>query len=355
MNLISPPRQAVEGPSVWTGEELGASTEWCYELSADEVSELEKAAEASAGPNLYDTTIDDFPLPTMAGTLAGWAGELDRGRGFLLIRGLPVERYTEDEATRIYWGIGLHLGIPVPQNGAGALLTHVRDISADPAAADQRNAARGYNSNAGLHYHTDSSDVVGLLCLHPAKSGGVSTIASSAAVHNEILRTRPDLLEVLYQPYAHSNKGEQAVGEPPLHYTPIFSMYEGQLSSRFVHTSIRDTYERYPELGKLPDAVFEAWDLVDRLAGEMHLNMDFQYGDIQFLNNYAIYHSRTGYEDFAELERRRHLLRLWLTLHDGRPLAVNFGRNPGIRDAYGGRGGMQNRRTVAVSRADVPR
>lgn len=354
MNFIQPPHEPIEGPSVWTGDQLSDTDEWAYRLSDAEIAELEQAAEKSAGPDLFDMTLDDFPLPTMASTIAGWARDLDRGRGFSLVRGLPVDRYTEDEATRIYWGIGLHLGIPVPQNGAGALLSHVRDISAE-GKTDARNAPRGYNSSAGLHYHTDSSDVVGLLCLHPAKWGGVSTIASSAAVHNEILRTRPDLLELLYQPFAHGNKGEQAVGEPPLHYTPIFSHHRGQLSSRFVHTSIRDTYELYPELGTLPDEVFEAFKMVDQLAGELHLNMDFQYGDMQFLNNYAIFHSRTEYEDFPELDRRRHLLRLWLTLHEGRELAINFGRNPGIRDAYGGRGGMQNRRTVAATRADVPR
>lgn len=347
MNFIKPPASPVTGPAAWTGADMqDRPDQWCYELGGSEIAELERAAEQTLGTDVQAMTREQFELPTFATTLAGFAEQLDRGIGFSLVRGLPVQRYTEEEATRIYWGMGLHLGIPVPQNGAGALLTSVRDISADPAAKDTRNAPRGYNSSAGLHYHTDSSDVVGLLCLHPSKWGGISTIASSAAVHNEMLRTRPDLLELLYQPFAHGHKGEQAAGEPPMHYTPIFSHHQGQLSCRFVHTSIRDTYELFPELGELPDEVFEAWRMMDDLAGELHLNMDFQHGDMQFLNNYAILHSRTAYEDYPELERRRHLLRLWLTLHEGRELAINFGRSPGIRDAYGGRGGMQNRRTV---------
>lgn len=339
------PTAPIGGPGSWTGAEIQSSDEWIHHLADAEVAELESAMEvaSASGRPLTEVTRDDFPLDGFAATLAGIADQLEDGRGFVLIRGLPVQRYTELEASLIYWGIGRHLGIPVPQNGAGDLLGHVRDAGAVEGKMLGLNASRGYNSSKELHYHCDSSDVVGLLCFHPSMSGGISTIASSTRIHDELLATRPDLLGLLYQPFAHDNRDEVDDDQPRYHHSPIFSFFDGKLSTRYVHGHITSAHERYPELGPIDDRVREAWTIMDELADRHHLNMHFQHGDMQFLNNYMTMHSRTEFVDFPEPERKRHLLRLWLTLFNGRRLAPGFGRNAGFVDENGGRGGIWRR------------
>lgn len=316
-----------------------------HRLSPDEIGELERAMAhaVKTEKELTSITRDDFPLESFAATIDAFAQELDRGRGFLLVRGLPVTEYSEHEASVIFWGIGQHLGIPVPQNGAGDLLGHVRDEGADGKSMIGANASRGYNSNKQLHYHSDSSDVVGLLCFHPARRGGVSTIASSTRIHDELLAARPDLVPALYQSFAHDNRDEVDDDQPRYHHSTMFSVYDGRFSTRYVKGHIESAHEKYPELGSLGPDVLEAWALMDEMAERNHLDMHFQHGDMQFLNNYAVLHSRTEFEDFDDVARKRHLLRLWLTLHNGRRLAPDFGRNPGSIDENGGRGGIWRR------------
>lgn len=343
---IAPRTEPVEGPATWWGADLAGRDDWLHHLGDRQIAELEAAAAIARSSDvpMAELTAEDFPLPTVAAELATISEELENGRGFVQIRGLPVDRYSEEEATLIYWGIAVHLGIPVPQNHTGDLVAHVRDVGGKQGEKVGTNAAgRGYNSSRTLPYHTDASDVVGLLCLQTAKSGGTSTIASAAAVHNELLHTRPDLLELLYQVWPHDSFGEEWPGEPPFHYTSIFSDHGGKLSCRWM-PAIRTVQEKYPEIGEIPAELDEALALGNDLADKFRLDIDFQPGDIQLLNNYAIMHSRTEFEDDPRPERRRHLLRVWVTLHNGRPLAANFGRNPGVRDEFGGRGGLHTSR-----------
>jgi hypothetical protein len=343
---IQPVKEPVEGPFVWKGADMAERDDWKYELTDDETQELDAAAEyaEATGKPIEQITKDDFPLEQYAKVLDQISDDLENGRGFVLIRGVPVERYGLKRSALVYWGIGQHLGIPVSQNGLAAMLTHVRNEGGKEGQFDGAlNRKRGYNSNQALGYHTDSSDVVGLLCLRPAMKGGVSTIASSAAIHNELLRTRPDLVDLLYQVYPADNYGEQEPTEAPYHYTAPFSYYDGKLSVRWV-IAVDKLVEKYPEIGEVPPGLVEAREIADKLADEWRLDMGFRPGDIQFLNNYAILHSRTEFEDYPEPERRRHLLRLWLTLHNGRKLATNFGRGAGRRDRWGGRGGIRNQR-----------
>jgi hypothetical protein len=337
---IEPPQEPVEGPSVWTGAEMAARSDWIYVLDASEVGELKAAADnaAATGKPMEAVQQDDFPLSKLGSVLADVAGELEEGRGFVLLRGLPINEHPLERTALIYWGLARHLGVPVQQNGKGELLTHVRDVGGREGQFDGKvNMARGYNTTKELGYHTDSSDVVGLLCLQAAKVGGLSTIASAGAVHNEILRTRPDLLDLMYQVYPADNYGEQGAGHPPIHYSSICTYYQQKLSFRYIPNTDK-VIKKYPELGVLPEGFEEMPQLIQELAHENHLDMEFEPGDLQLLNNYAVLHARTAFEDHPEPERRRDLLRVWLTLHNARDLPITFGRNPGVTDEFGARG-----------------
>ena len=232
------------------------------------------------------------------------------GRGFLLVRGVPVERYGERDATLAYWGLGLHLGTAVSQNAAGDRLGHVRDLG----VSERDPTVRLYKTRERLGFHTDGADVIGLLCLRPAKSGGTSRIASSAAIYNEILRRRPDLVPVLYEPFPFDRNGEERPGEPPYFTLPLCRYAGGWLRTFYIGWYIRDS-QRHASAPRLTAAQREVIDLIDEIAADpaIHLDMEFRAGDIQWLKNSVILHARTEFEDFVEPERKRYLLRLWLT------------------------------------------
>jgi len=337
-------REAISGPAAWTGAEMRVTDGWVYRLDADAVAELEaaRALVKASGLALYDVTREDFPLPTLAPVIDGWVRDLEDGRGFFLVKGLPIHRYSEDDASIIYWGIGRHLGLPVSQNAAGDLLGHVRDTGrsiADPSV-------RGYQTRIRLPYHTDGSDVVGLLCFRPAKSGGLSSIVSSTTVYNEVLLRRPDLVELMYEPFYYDRREEQGPGEDPWYPSAIACYVDRKLSVRYIRGFI-ESAQRFKELPRLTARQRELLDLIDTIANDpdVELRMDFEPGDMQFVNNYVILHSRTDYDDFEEPEQKRHLLRLWLTMREGRALAPDFARGMGTTDEHGGRGGVAPIRT----------
>jgi hypothetical protein len=304
--------EAVKSASAWTGRELASRRDWIHELSAVEIGELDRAVvrARATGKTLGQLSREDFPLGSLAKSADAWLDTLDSGRGFVLVRGVPVERYGEEDAALAYWGLGLHLGRAVSQNAAGDLLGHVRD-----AGLERRDPTlRLYRTREQLGFHTDGSDIVGLLCLRPAKSGGTSRIASSAAIYNQILRRRPDLAATLYQPFPFDRNGEEGPGEPPYFTLPLCRLSNGQLGTFYIGWYIRDS-QRHPEAPRLTRAQREAIDLIDAIAAdpEVHLDMDFRAGDIQWLKNSTILHARTEFEDQVEPGRKRHLLRLWLT------------------------------------------
>jgi hypothetical protein len=286
--------------------------DWIHELSAAEIGDLDLAvAHARAsGKALGELSRADFPLTVLAESAERWLDALDSGRGFVLVRGVPVERYGEEDASLAYWGLGLHLGRAVSQNAAGDLLGHVRD-----AGLERRDPTiRLYRTREPLAFHTDGSDIVGLLCLMPAKSGGTSRIASSPAIYDEIARRRPDLISTLHERFPFDRNGEEGPGEPPYFELPICREADGRLRTFYIGWYIRDS-QRHPSAPRLTRAQREAINLIDEIAADprIHLDMDFRAGDIQWLKNAAILHARTEFEDHAEPERKRHLLRLWLT------------------------------------------
>ena len=302
----------IESPAVWTGPAMAGRRDWIHTLAPEEVADLDRAvAHARAlGKPLEALTRGDFPLGPLARTAERWLDALESGAGVVLVRGVPVERYGERDATLAYWGLGLHLGSAISQNAAGDRLGHVRDIG----AAGRDPSVRLYKTRERLGFHTDGADIIGLLCLRPAKSGGTSRIASSAAIYNEILRRRPDLVPVLYEPFPFDRNGEERPGEPPFFTLPLCRHADGWLRTFYIGWYIRDS-QRHASAPRLSTAQREVIDLIDEIASDpaIYLDMEFRAGDIQWLKNSVVLHARTEYEDYAEPERKRHLLRLWLT------------------------------------------
>lgn len=290
---------------------MRASTRWIHEWTGAEKAELAQALDSVRKRNLrIPFAAADFPLESVARRLALVRKEVEDCSGVMLLRGLPVDDYGLDGARLVYWGIGAHLGTALAQNPRAELLVDVRDAGGDQYKDP---TARGYHTARGLPFHNDQSDFVGLLCYRGAKAGGLSCIASAAAVHNQILADRPDLLAVLYQPYYCDVRGEEPPGRKPYYVEPRFSMHKGRLFTQHGRTYI-DSAQRFPEVPRLTPQQDEAMKLVDSLCAsdKFRLDMDFRRGDIQLLNNRVILHSRTDFEDHADPALKRLLLRLWL-------------------------------------------
>ncbi|KON88810.1 hypothetical protein AF332_19725 [Sporosarcina globispora] len=315
--------EKIQGPSAWRGMDLAKDDSWIYHLSRKTLADLEKALVhiQQKGLKAPDFTKADFPIPNLADEIAYFIDELENGKGFLLIRGLPMEKYTVEEASIIYWGIGLHLGNPITQDAKGTLLGNIKDRGFD---FKDNSKVRGYQTNVHLDYHTDLADVVGLLCLCKAKSGGLSSIASAIAVYNEILEKHPEYLETLYRPFFHDLRGEEAPGQSPIFTSPIFSYYDGKLSCRYLRQYVESAQTKTGV--SLSKKEMEVFNFIDSLTHDknMHIDMMMEPGDMQFVNNYTIFHSRTTFEDYEEDERKRHLLRLWLNMPNGRKIAPDF-------------------------------
>ena len=304
----------IASPAAWRGSVLRGSDAWIARLSPAEQDELVVLAGRlrAAGKPRGELTPGDVDPGRLGERLRGWREELERGRGFVLVRGLPIDRLSPEDATLASWALGLHLGRPVPQNRAGELLTDIRDTGADP----EDPSTRLYRTRAEQDFHTDGADIIGLLCLQRSKSGGESRIVSSVTVFNEVLRQRPDLAPVLFEDfYWHYFEPEM---EHPIHFVrPICAPRGGGLNTSFIPWYIRRAQE-LPDVPRMSDAQRAAIEIVERTANdpELYLDMEFLPGDVQLLKNSVILHKRTEYEDFPEPERKRHLVRLWLAATD---------------------------------------
>jgi hypothetical protein len=301
-------------PAAWRGPEVCDDSSWTHRLTETEIADLDAALikAKAAGKTVATLRCEDFPLTKLAATVRRWSRELDRGRGFVLVKGLPVERYGKEDAALAYYGLGLHLGDPVSQNANGDLLGHVRDEE-----LPDHPSVRLYRTRKRQDFHTDGADIIGLLCLRGAKSGGASRIVSSVAVYNEILRRRPDLVDVLFEPFWFDRNDEQRAGEPPAFALPICNTWDGRLRTFYIGWYIRGA-QRHAEVPRLTERQLAALELIESIANDpaVHLEMEFEPGDVQWLKNSMILHSREAYEDWDEPDRKRHLLRLWLTARD---------------------------------------
>ena len=325
----------IDAASAWLGPAMAARSDWIEPLRPADLRELAAASDAwvDVAVDLTQLTREQFPLPTLGPRLARLGIELVDGRGFALLRGLPVQQWGQRRSAVAFYGLAARLGRALSQNAAGHVLGHVRDLglsSSDPNV-------RIYQTHERQTFHTDSADLVGLLCLCTARSGGLSALVSSASLYNEMRRRRPELAACLFGPLATDRRGEVPAEAKPYFEIPVFNWFGGRLSSIYQRQYI-DSAQRFANAPRLSAAQVQALDLLDTLTDDpaLHFTMALEPGDMQFVHNHALLHDRTAFVDWPEPARKRHLLRLWLAPDAARPLPAVFAQRyasltPGAR------------------------
>ena len=321
--------EPVVDPAGWTPENLGSVDDLSYVLTDRDADELAAGVTAFRrhGVPIEDVNRDNFPLHDFAGVLADVRRELIDGRGLVMLRNFPIDRFDREGQAIAYLGLGAYLGKTMSQNKHGHILGHVKDLGGDYSDSN----TRGYMTRAEMRFHSDACDYVGLLCLHAAKSGGASRVASSVTVYNKMLAERPDLANELCQDIYRSRSGEMNPGEQPWIKHPIFCFADGYFSAIGLGAAV-DKAQSLPGVPPFSTALKEAIALYRSTVEACAADMDFRPGDIQFLNNFVTLHTRREYQDWPEPERKRHLLRLWLSDPSSRPLPKE------IREGRSGRG-----------------
>jgi Taurine catabolism dioxygenase TauD, TfdA family len=326
-------RAAATSPQ-WVGSDLAATTDWIRPVSAAAVAECEAALGSlrRRGLSWPNFGREDFPLPGFARELDSVLEELENGRGLVLLRGFPVERWAAEDLRDIYWGVGSHLGHIRYQNARGELIGEVRDeiarygeVREGPAvdAVLGRSSRSKARSSGPLRFHTDRCDVVSLLVVRTARAGGLSKVVSAVSVAETIRARRPDLHALLYQDYWRSRQGEEAGGEKDTYALPIFAEHRGKFTTQYSRTFV-EAAQKLPGVPRMSAAQDEALDLHAAVCEELAFTMLFSPGDLQLLNNHVIYHGRTAYEDTPGTDNDRLLQRLWLAPRNSRALPPGF-------------------------------
>jgi Taurine catabolism dioxygenase TauD, TfdA family len=326
------PAKAMEpviDPAGWTPESLGSVDDFSYVITDRDADELAAAVAAFRGRGLpiEEVNGENFSLNGFADVLADIRHELIDGRGLVMLRNFPLQRFDREGQAIAYLGLGAYLGKTMPQNKLGHILGHVTDLGGDYADSN----TRGYMTRAEMRFHSDACDYVGLLCLQGAKRGGASRVASSVTVYNRMLAQRPDLAEELCGDFYRSRSGEMNPGDAPWIKHPIFCFADGYFSAIGLGAAI-DKAQQLPGVPPFTPAQKEAIALYRATVDTCAVDMDFRPGDIQFLNNFVTLHTRREFEDWPEPERKRHLLRLWLSDPSSRPLLKE------VREGRTGRG-----------------
>lgn len=325
-------------PAAWRGTELLEREDWEVRLSSAELEELERAGENADG--------DRLTLPTLAPTLERIQDRLEVGSGATRIRALPTNRWGEELSERIFHGLALHLGTPVSQSATGEVVFQVRD----EGFAENDPRFRGPSSSKRLRFHTDRCDVIAFLCLKAARAGGETYVVSSMALHEEMRARHPELIAVLEEAYVYLRHTVDTGNELPFVRMPIFSHHEGHFAANLLRVLI----ERADRDPALPDMTVEqraALDALDGLAEDpsLHVRFDLEPGDLLLLNNWVTFHRRGAFQDGAD---KRHLLRIWLSVPNSRPLDPRFREHFGATEAGALRGGMRPKATVATEGRD---
>ncbi len=317
--------EPVSGPGVWRGDELDDASRWTAHFVEEDFADFEQALARVAARGLGDITeirAEDFPLPRFQERIQDIVDRLERGLGFVLLRGLPVyDRFSADEAAIIYWAIGRHLGNLVPQNRKGELIGQIKDLGR------RGPHDRAYATNEDLGFHTDSTDFVGLMCLRPSLRGGESFVASSGLLYNFVVAEHPEYLPILAKNFPTDWRNEEPPGAPGWYLEPLYSYFGGVLSAT-VRTGRARSALRFAEVPRLTadeDACFTYFDSLAQRPG-VAVGMRLQTGDLQFVSNFATVHNRSAFVDDPENpERQRHLLRLWISRPGtGRPLCPEY-------------------------------
>ena len=311
------PMRPVVDPAGWSERDLADVESWSYRITDSDIDELRAAVrnvQARAIP-IVEVSSAGFELAAFGDILRDVRRELTDGRGIVMLRGFPVDEFDREATAIAYLGLGSYLGAPMSQNKYGHVLGHVKNLGGDYSDP----FTRGYMTNAEMRFHSDACDYVGLLCLQTSMSGGESRVASSVAMYNRILAERPDLAQALCDDWHRSRSGEVNPGETPWFKQPIFSFANGYFSAIGLGAAI-DKAQGLPGVPPLTPAQNEAVRFYRDMAERCAIEIEFKRGDIQFLNNFVTLHTRRAYEDFPDEAKRRHLLRLWLSDPNGRPI-----------------------------------
>ncbi|MEX2451396.1 MAG: TauD/TfdA family dioxygenase [Rhodospirillales bacterium] len=317
----------VNDQSAWKARDIGDSLDWAHQLTDTELRELDAAL---AGVNAKGLPVEkitraDFPLPTLQKRLSRILDQVRNGFGFCFVRGISGEKYSEEDAAKLFWGIGTYLGTAKSQNSHGDLVGHVVDTGGRLG----QDRVRGYQTNQTLKFHTDRADTSALYCHQTAREGGTTMVASSTAIHNEILTKRPELLPHLYYGYPFMHMEEGGYEEP--RRIPVYSVAENYLSCTIqsdpVEKAIRERVLPVSEEAKEALAYFHAL----ACDPDFHLEFDLKRGEMLINNNFTMLHSRTAFVDDPNPAKRRHLFRLWLAFDEPRPTVINFANYGGIK------------------------
>ncbi|NKB19004.1 MAG: hypothetical protein GKS01_00530 [Alphaproteobacteria bacterium] len=312
------------GPAVWKGADFVNNDEWIVSLSSDDLAEIDAALGSvqATGLPVHKITAKEFLLPNLGGALKALADELETGRGFAVVRGVPVERYSEEENKFLSLGLCSHFGNVIPQSRQGDWINHVIDISDQMAAplpefdhVLQRKQLRTNHRGGELDFHTDTTDVFALFCLRPAKSGGKSRLVSAAMLHNIIGETKPDYLEALYVGYYYMSQSDDNVKSGACisaKRVPVFIRKGDKVEGYYISQVVQRALDNGDfEYNAVEDDAREELQRVSEVPGVAH-EFDLEAGDLLVVNNRTVLHARYDYEDYPEIERRRHLFRLWM-------------------------------------------
>ena len=315
---MTPRLEPVRAPSAWTAADLARDRSWDYELSARGQRELEDALRLvqERGLALAEITREAFPLPSLQEMLGDVQHQLRAGRGFALLRGVPVDGHSLDDLEKLYWGLGTYLGTAVTQNSEAGLIHYVTDGKLRP-----RQGTRGVGNPGKVEPHVDLADCVGLFCVRQAPDDPPSLAASSMTVYNELLRRHPEWLPRLYEGYPWTRMAEEAPNESPVsdYRVPVFSAADGTVTCRFNAGWIRKGAERAST--PLTEEDLEMFEFIRATAAGHAFSFPLHAGEIAWMNNYTVFHGRAAHEPVADEQRKRLLLRLWLDLPDVRPFA----------------------------------
>lgn len=319
-------KHAVKDSTAWKGEELIKDPSWVHVLTKDEVTEVESALQSvmNKGLNFEQVQSKNFELPILGKRLIEIQSKIDNYRGIFLIRGFPVQKYSIKDLEKMYFGVASYIGKMIVQDTKGTLIDYVADRGLNYESI----AVRGYTTNAELTPHCDSGDVLGLLCVRTAKSGGMNTLTSSMSIYNEILKNHPEYLDVLYNGYHFNIRGNGPPGEfvdVTKHRVPLYSYYKGKLSCRYNQKAIL-TAEELPGVPKLSQLEKDAVDYMAEVAmnPELRFDITLKSGEMLLLNNHAVFHTRESFIDDEDPEKKRLLLRIWINMPHARKLETKF-------------------------------